>query len=45
MKRLYNFIWNVTMLAALALACFHLYMNKQAIINDIYHALKMGGLL
>jgi hypothetical protein len=45
MNKLYNFIWNFTMLGALALTCLHLWMNKQALLNSLYQASLGLGIL
>jgi hypothetical protein len=35
MYKLYNVVWEIVMLSALALVLRHLYLNRQAIINMI----------
>ena len=37
MNKAYNFIWDFTMLATLALILYHLWMNRQGIINTLFY--------
>ena len=37
MHKIYNAIWELTMFSALALVLYHLYQNRQAIINMLFY--------
>jgi hypothetical protein len=37
MGKLYNIIWETVMFGALALTIYHLWSNKQAIINTLFY--------